>query len=44
MTTEQTEQAIELHEQGVCWRIIAALKKMTLYKLRKQIKNYAKIT
>ena len=44
MTQQEIEQAIQMHESGVTWELIAAHYKTTLYKLRKQIKTYETTT
>ena len=40
MTNEQKEQAIELHNSGVTWSIIASLNNMSTNTLRKHLKDY----
>jgi len=40
LTTQEIEQAIELHDSGMSWNIVAAYYKLSTEKLRKQIKLY----
>ena len=40
MTNKQIANAIELHDSGVSWSIVATLMKTTTDKPRKEIKQY----
>mgnify|MGYP003678851765 CR=1 FL=1 len=40
VTTKQLQQAIELHESGVTWAVIASYLFTNPNSLREQIKNY----
>ena len=42
LTTEQLEQAREMHEADIKWELIAAYFKTSTTTLRKQIKHYEK--
>ena len=40
MNEQQLKQAIDMHEAGVTWMLIAIYFKISTTKLRKQIKDY----
>jgi len=42
MTEEELKNAIELHDSGMSWSIVAAYLKTTTDKLRKELKHYEK--
>ena len=44
MTNEQLKHAIELHDTGVSWSIIASLNKICPTTLRKHLKDYENTT
>ncbi len=40
MTKQELSDAIQMHDSGVAWSVVAAYFKTTTDKLRKQIKHY----
>jgi len=42
LSTNQLDQAIEMHESGIKWELIAAFFEMHTQTLTKQIKTYEK--
>ena len=40
MTEQQLQLAIEMHDQGLTWSVIASYFKTTYSKLRKKLKTY----
>ncbi len=44
MTNKQITNAIQMHDSGVTWSVVAAYFKTTTNKLREQIKHYYEST
>ena len=44
MTNQEINQAIQMHDSGIKWELVAAYYKVTTNKLRQQIKDYHEST